>query len=82
MSSVTTYGADANWLVDITKKLIAVDSTVGYYCEIEPVMSSLVAHGAMRWTGITNTRDMYILRVSLMRDVCALRPISIPSGLS
>lgn len=43
MSSVTTYGADANWLVDITKKLIAVDSTVGYYCEIEPVMSSLVA---------------------------------------
>lgn len=37
-----TYGADAAWLVETTRKLVEVDSTVGYYPEIEPVLADMV----------------------------------------
>ena len=38
-----TYGADAAWLTETTRKLVEVDSTVGYYPEIEPVLAAMVA---------------------------------------
>ena len=46
------YGADPSWLVETTRRLVAVDSTVGYYAQIEPVLAQMVGE-----LGFGLTRD-------------------------
>lgn len=69
--SAKTYPADAQWLTEMTKRLVEVDSTVGYYPEIQPAMEKIASELGYEMTW-DNKRTGYIRVPGKDRDRCVL----------